>query len=187
MSSTIPYLRIVEDDGVTPYVLPPDPFDNPVDTGFTIAIGNGDTMSRTRNHSPDKSGRNARLASDASSGGKKGQRTNSFLPGRNMSDVGQTSSTLNKSALGSTFSEYAYREAEGYHTVNHAIRTCLRDMATEGWRSHDDKGDTVIHCVLQVRSHGFDAIHVCVCAPSWPLFELVHFLFCYLECLTAID
>ena len=129
--------RIVEDDGVTPYVLPQDP--DPVeDTGFTVGVS-GDVASRTRNHSPDKSGRDVQASLS-------GQARSLKPTARLASDAGAG----NKSALGSTFSEYAYREAEGYVTVNQAMRACLRDMATDEWRSHDDRGDTVIHCVLQV-------------------------------------
>jgi hypothetical protein len=44
--------------------------------------------------------------------------------------------------------EYASREAEGYVTVNMAMTMCLKEMARNGWRSTDDRRDTVIHRVL---------------------------------------
>jgi hypothetical protein len=133
--------RIVEDDGVTPYVLAPDP--DPVeDTGFSVGV-NGDTMNRTRNYLPDKSGRD-RTPSTATT-----PQVRSLAPTDRLASDAQTA---NKSALGSTFSEYAYREAEGYVTVNQAMRACLRAMAIDGWRSQDERGDTVVHCVLQVRT-----------------------------------
>jgi hypothetical protein len=60
----------------------------------------------------------------------------------------RTSSDTLAASTKTILAKYAHRENEGYTTVSHIVRWCVKRMAEGGWRTADERGDTVIHRIL---------------------------------------